>query len=100
VERVQTATVTVTATDKLSAKEEANQYDEDSFDWYDGGSVITDVETDNDNPINDDDMEAWDELYGHKYTEFGEAMCSECGETGQEYIDNADGTRWLCGNCI
>jgi len=95
------ASVTVEAADKSDARDLAWAYDD--WDWEDGDMDISNVELDDKTPVNQSDLDDWDEEYGQMYTEDGEPMCSECndafGSATELTPDADDHNRWYCATC-
>lgn len=97
----QYGTVTVHATDKHDAQEQGWHNEPD--DWEDGDVDIYQVDKDDEEPVNQADIESWDDQYGAKYDIDGQPLCSECGTTvsaAAELTSNAEGDRWFCASCL
>lgn len=94
------ASVTFEAYDKPDAREMA--WSHIDWDWEDGDFDIADVNQDDNLPVNQAEIDSWDEQYGNQYDMDGRPMCSECGNAAYaaDELTSVGEKRWLCSSCL
>lgn len=77
----------------------------DDVNWDDCGDIEwdgADTEQMEDDPVNQDELDAWDEKYGSKYTHDGSPKCSGCeDEMSEKKLKQSpnDDNEWFCEDC-
>lgn len=93
----------------INAASASEAYDEAALDdvyWYDCGSADWgDAELDSHDPVNQNDLDEWDEEYGDRFDTDGQPKCSDCGDCFDDVSDltpdpDCPTSRWLCKDCL
>jgi len=98
--RTEYGTVTVHAADHEAANDQV--WDTD-IDWNETGETdVSGIEKLDDDPVNQDELDAWDEVYGRRYDWDGDPKCSECESVCCEedlVFPDDDDSVWFCSDC-
>lgn len=95
-------TAFITAT---NASDALDQCQSEDIDWSESGDIEwhgADTEQESDEPVNRDDIEAWDDQYGNRYDAEGDPKCSNCDSNypaDKLAIDPDDSNAWYCCDC-
>jgi hypothetical protein len=99
VSRSEYGSVYVTAADASDAYDSADSGD---ISWDDYGDINWgDTEQQSDDPVNQDELDEWDDQYDNKYDTDGEPKCSDCQTCykASELTPNDDDDAWYCADC-
>lgn len=90
-----------------SADAAFDQASSDDIQWDDCGDIQwdgADTEQVDDEPVNQDELDDWDDKYGNKYTAEGTPKCSGCNwetsnPTQKLRLNPDDDNEWFCEDC-
>lgn len=88
-----------------SPKEAFDLAGSEDIDWYKTGDTdwdSADTEQISNHPVNQDEIDEWDDKYGRKYTADGDPKCTACDEEMSENKlrpSPLDDNEWFCDDC-